>query len=609
MQAYEENSFSPKMPQSNPLSVLVPVSAIFPNITSNLQVLRNLLKDLSRTDTIFWCARLNLFVSGPPTDSSIDSPLEKQRKAVELFLTRLEIDRLNAFVQKQRTKKVRVFSRMPLLELMKYATLYSDDHSNDGATFNDPEVRRKFVQAAMIVAELWGKHTFPKSLWTDGDLEARRQNVLPSIRRSAEAALTTKDTYVYIGRGMSLFTEYLPRYYPKLNEAFRTSSGLSLEEYYNCSAAMLIHFLKSDFEAKIFDTKTFGKSTQCLETLFKYIQFESQTIDELKNKIHNQTDSATANNEYFRSLRENPILKAKDERAIIVDPIFYAEKTSVGPLFALIKEKKKDEVNRIFDAFGSAFEEYACDILKRMYPETPGPIEKRLTCKYPLRDPNGDQIVIDALLNDVTEIVLFEMKSVWIPEKEIQSEEPERYLKILHEKYASYSESSNHGKNKGMGQLARYIEIITSNDPKSRSRDFNKVELIYPVLVPYDSLVAIPVQGSVLSLKFKEFLKPDTELPSGQLRKGRCRVALPIIMTIDDLENLETSIEHFSLRDLLADYSRERPDRIHTLHHFIANSPKYSQQMFHNRNCAVKAQERIQRAAEAIFGKKLGSQN
>jgi len=50
------------------------------------------------------------------------------------------------------------------------------------------------------------------------------------------------------------------------------------------------------------------------------------------------------------------------------------------------------------------------------------------------------------------------------------------------------------------------------------------------------------------------------------------RVAPLTIMTVQDLENLEKSIGHFSLADLLASYTRECPDRMRSLHNFIAFS-------------------------------------
>jgi len=43
-------------------------------------------------------------------------------------------------------------------------------------------------------------------------------------------------------------------------------------------------------------------------------------------------------------------------------------------------------------------------------------------------------------------------------------------------------------------------------------------------------------------------------------------------MTVGDLENLETSTASFAMRDLLQDYTRECPDRMRSLHQFMATS-------------------------------------
>lgn len=45
--------------------VFCPVSEVFPDVTADLETLRNLLGKLSRTDTLFWCARFNLILSNP----------------------------------------------------------------------------------------------------------------------------------------------------------------------------------------------------------------------------------------------------------------------------------------------------------------------------------------------------------------------------------------------------------------------------------------------------------------------------------------------------------------------------------------------------------------
>ncbi len=40
------------------IKVFLPISEIFPDIESDLKTFKSLLRELSRTDALFWCARL-----------------------------------------------------------------------------------------------------------------------------------------------------------------------------------------------------------------------------------------------------------------------------------------------------------------------------------------------------------------------------------------------------------------------------------------------------------------------------------------------------------------------------------------------------------------------
>lgn len=53
------------MKLGNPTGVYIPVSEVFPSIQNNFETFRSLLQGLSRTDSLFWCARLNLIISCP----------------------------------------------------------------------------------------------------------------------------------------------------------------------------------------------------------------------------------------------------------------------------------------------------------------------------------------------------------------------------------------------------------------------------------------------------------------------------------------------------------------------------------------------------------------
>jgi hypothetical protein len=56
----------------------------------------------------------------------------------------------------------------------------------------------------------------------------------------------------------------------------------------------------------------------------------------------------------LKALRQRLILRASDGRAIIIDPVFYAEKATVGPLFFLAAGLAKGNANELFGAFGEA---------------------------------------------------------------------------------------------------------------------------------------------------------------------------------------------------------------------------------------------------------------
>ena len=378
-----------------------------------------------------------------------------------------------------------------------------------------------------------------------------------------------------------------------------------MEEYYICLSAIIANFMNPQKGPGIFDSNTLGDSTLCRDLFQKYLGLESQSIDELQDALWGQSSVGETFDQDipsydYRPLREKPILCAQDGRAIILDPVFYSEKAFVGPLFLLTRGKSDDKANEIFGAFGNAFEGYACDILKRMFPDISGVVTKRLSCNIRGTDQQGNEIEIDACLNDITEIVLFEMKAVWIREDGILTENHERYLQHLRKKYSVTRGTSRDRKRKGIGQLARVIKALASKEWLGQNPEFSQVRLIYPVLVVHDPLLAAPVYGSFFSSEFKTLLSPDAEFPSGELRKEYVRIAPLIVMTIRVLEDLETSIEHFGFRDLLADYSRSCPDRLTSLHDFIAFSD-YRNKMFFNRSLAAKGVEILQKSQEAVF--------
>ncbi len=92
---------------------------------------------------------------------------------------------------------------------------------------------------------------------------------------------------------------------------------------------------------------------------------------------------------------------------------------------------------------------------------------------------------------------------------------------------------------------------------------FADINVLYPVLVVHDMRLDAPALGHFLENDFRSLL--------GSIPDGK-HVRPLTVMTIQDLENLEASVNAFSFVDLLGDYSRECPDRMRSLHNFIAFS-------------------------------------
>jgi hypothetical protein len=589
------------MPQSQ-VGVYLPVSEVFPNIRSDFQTFKSLLQNLSRADTLFWCSRLNLIVS----DSSDIDHIAKQQFGTNQFFTSEEIIAINDFAKRHGgAQNFTVFFRGQLLELLRWVTLYCHDHPGDGTTFEDAEVRRRFAQAALLASDIWARRVFKDRFSLDGGIEIARRRALGPSRKSIEATSSTPNLSKSLGRGWYLVNDYFPRHYPRFEEEFRASTDLSVEEYYICLAAVMANFIDPKRGTGIFRSDLHGESMSYRDALQKYVVLDSQTPDELQEALWGSVNRDINNDEDappydYRPLRERPILRTNDGRAIILDPVFYSDRATVGPMFLLAKQQSQDKANEIFGAFGKAFEDYACDILQRMFPDISSVATKRLSCRISKADLAGNEIEMDACLNDVVEAVIFEIKAVWIREGEILTDDHERYLEHLREKYIATEGVSRNRRSKGISQLARVANLLASQEWLEQNREFIEAKLVYPILLVYDPLLTAPVYGHFLASEFKALLAPDDELPFGNLKKGQLQVAPLIVMTVDDLENLETSIEHFGFRDLLAEYSRTCSDRLTSLHDFIALS-KYSQQIYHSCTLVARGMEILDKSRKAIF--------
>ena len=182
-----------------------------------------------------------------------------------------------------------------------------------------------------------------------------------------------------------------------------------MEQYFTCVTGLTTYLPFDRADGPVFNARTVAGTT-AYRDLFPRISRA------------NPTEALTATlwdrfaERGYRELRERPILTLADGCAVILDPAFFSEKISVGPLFHLLAQARGGKANEIFGAFGLAFEDYANSILRRMYPDRAG-LASRLVCPVTGRDRGGRDFEMDAVLNDVLQVVVFEEKTAWLKDE------------------------------------------------------------------------------------------------------------------------------------------------------------------------------------------------
>jgi hypothetical protein len=248
----------------------------------------------------------------------------------------------------------------------------------------------------------------------------------------------------------------------------------------------------------------------------------------------------------------------------------------------------------IFTLFGDVFEDYVCDVLRQMFPKPGSGLSSRLECDVRGWDEQKHEVQIDASLDYLMSVVLCEVKGTWVRDVELTPESSETLLQSLRKQYSVTD------KNKGVGQLAREVRVLASGSLDNLSYDRRRLQCVYPVLILHDALWSAPGFGNFIASEFESVLDPDAHVSQGVFRKGNLQVVAPIVITVDDLEILETSVEHFALLDLLRDYSDTHPDRMHSLRDFLASS-RYSTALFASRSLPRKAQAPLEAAITRFF--------
>lgn len=538
--------------------MFVDVGAVYDGVVANIESLCTALADLSRDDTLVYCAKLNALITGYNPKLS---PSERQGIVLRMLCTPDELGRISAFASASGIERVTVLFRGGLLELARHVTIHCTNHEGgDGEPFLQANVRSTLVRAALIANGLWSQRLYGTRLLDEGPLDLQLRRALGAFRKGVEESNPAPHPGVALGRGWLLFSEFLKRRLPSFDARFQAATGLTLQQYYVCAAALMKFTFAGETTGPHFRTDYVASDTAFADTFAIFIDLHSQSPESLAAALEHEGPEAG-----YKAIREKPIISFLRGHSVILDPTIYTENLTISPLFFALRNASKAIGNEIFGAFGLAFEDYAIDLLEQMFPAGEGVLARRLLCRLRGQNAAGQEFEVDAILNDVTTALVFEMKASWVREDKVLADDHEVFLKELRSKYGFVPGSEE--RPKGVAQLAKIVNALARREWTGDHDELRLVTEIIPVLTVHDERMAAAGSGNFLDQEFHQLLG---HFPDG------CRIHRLIVMTIVDLENLSSSVERFGLMEFLRAYSLSDSDRMSSVHNLMAMS-EYSQ--------------------------------
>lgn len=567
----------------------VELEDLFPGRECSIAYLSECLGALPLDLVLEMCARANQIASGP-SDLSL---LDRQRKLASGILSQEALGNLKSATlrgEPEAPKKAILFFRTQLLELVRWALLLCDAPPL-GRPWNQDE-KDLFIQAALICSSL--TESTMRSVLADAGVDDLVDFAMVFFRGALSASLSGVDAWRVVGRGCELFLKYLPKHYPEFESDFEHATALSVMEYLTAAGTLVALHLQSEDEGILSDAVTLGRGTDYERQYAAYQSLQICTADELRTQLWPQrilpsgTDDIQPLN--LRPFREKPIIALQDGRGAIFDPILLADSVSIGPLFRVLGNR---EPNEVFGKFGDAFEEYAGDVLSRVFPSG----ERLHQCFHrdvPYKDVDGRDAQLDVCLDYVNQLVLIEAKGIFLPDKYVIECDEAAYKNALANRYLLGDRPV------GVGQLARVIRALSQHTWSGPSPN-SEVQLIYPVLLVHDRLLQDPLSTKHLAGLLISELGATRVRGSWQWEYNGIRFAPLTISTIDDLENLEHS-HGIDILSLLRSYSADVPERNGSLHDYIASTERFRDELRINQTLAKAATEFLADCTSRVFG-------
>jgi hypothetical protein len=325
----------------------------------------NLLKfvlNINREKAILWLSKIARILSF----SNYGNFPDDQKKCIVNIFSENQIESL------QKTEKLYgsapiVFFHAQIIEALNWIILYgnNDLKSNDKLTY----FKSNLLKILLFCSELWVKKAITNITPDPAqNIESEREKALQDLRRSAEANYSSYDPYKVIFRSNEMFSNLLPKHLNDFHKLFYNTTKAKYSEYQKCQFLILSFLIYPNFLKNDINKKDFLNDSN--KEIFKiFFDLQSQTVVNFRYDLLEQTSNTDYIKAFFnmRYLRKKPILFTDNEIIAVPSIRLYIESILYGPLFILLNN---DNEGKLFHKYGDAFEDYVCDILKRMYPKS-----------------------------------------------------------------------------------------------------------------------------------------------------------------------------------------------------------------------------------------------
>jgi protein gp37 len=199
---------------------------------------------------------------------------------------------------------------------------------------------------------------------------------------------------------------------------------------------------------------------------------------------------------------------------------------------------------------------------------------------------------------NINSVFIIEIKAVFLNDDYLYYRTNEDFYKEIEKKYIK----THHYEPKAIVQLANTIKKITKNNLSEINKELNTKKIFFPIIVVQDNLLTCGTQNNILTKRFSKLFNFEGEIQKDYFTYNGFHIKNLVIISIDDLEDIETSIDNFSFEKLIENYSKEYPERLTSLHNYIHFSEKYKNKLKQNIVIVEKARKIIDETKEYFFG-------